>query len=337
MIKFLAFADFHYKKMMYSTKIEFLERILLRAKAENVDFVIHAGDFCHDYKNSPELFETYLNNPYNLPVYGVIGNHDMEFENVYDFVTSRLTNSKVNFGEPLYNETSSGHWYTDVKNFRIIGIDSNYTYCPAEDIWEHNHALTPRKGNLYDRSLSPKQLLWLEETIRDAEEKNLKVIAVAHDSFTDLTFVKSPDAQKVQEIFAKFPKTVLLAINGHCHTDNFKILNDVAYLDLNTATLGAWDMKDTHHYSDEHTFTFTNYVDGKKVSTEEVPLTKLDLATNAWEFAEPISAVITITDDNKLIIKGESTQWEYGVAPALENIKDYNGVRPCITSRIVQL
>ena len=75
MLKFLVFADLHYKKGMYTAPVESLHAILDRAAKENVDFVIHCGDFCNDYKGSPEITDAYLNNRHHLPVYGIYGNY----------------------------------------------------------------------------------------------------------------------------------------------------------------------------------------------------------------------------------------------------------------------
>ena len=45
MLKFLVIGDFHYKKNMYASTVADLEAVLQRAHRENVDFVIHTGDF----------------------------------------------------------------------------------------------------------------------------------------------------------------------------------------------------------------------------------------------------------------------------------------------------
>ena len=45
MIKFLVFADTHYKKGLYRTQVSDLEKIMKRAADEKVDFVVHCGDF----------------------------------------------------------------------------------------------------------------------------------------------------------------------------------------------------------------------------------------------------------------------------------------------------
>ena len=78
MLKFSVFADLHYKKGMYAVKISDMEKILERANENHVDFMIHAGDLCNDYIGSPELINAYLKNKYQLPVYGIYGNHEKE-------------------------------------------------------------------------------------------------------------------------------------------------------------------------------------------------------------------------------------------------------------------
>jgi DNA repair exonuclease SbcCD nuclease subunit len=97
MLKFLAFTDFHYEKMRFSTTVEDLTEIVNRANENNVDFLIHAGDFCGDFKNSPEIINEYLKNSYNLPCYGVIGNHDLEHGNSVEIVKeNKLLTLKIN-------------------------------------------------------------------------------------------------------------------------------------------------------------------------------------------------------------------------------------------------
>ena len=74
-IKFSVFADLHYKYMMYAPTVEDLDKILKRANENNVDFVIHCGDFCNDYIGSPELWNTYLNNKHIKPLRSFILKH----------------------------------------------------------------------------------------------------------------------------------------------------------------------------------------------------------------------------------------------------------------------
>ncbi|MBQ9760471.1 MAG: metallophosphoesterase [Clostridia bacterium] len=335
MIKFCVFADLHYKKRMYSSSIEHLEQILVRANKENIDFVLHVGDFCNDYAGSPELMRAYHQNQYNLPVYGVYGNHELEtVGNSMENVTPLLCNSPVNFGE-AENGEPIGYWYTDIKSFRLIGLDSNYSYSPTEGKWEHNRPASYGcpAGNVKSDSLAPTQLEWLDKLLADAAKKNMKAIVVSHACFSGLWY-RNAEADTVRAIFAKYPGTVLLAINGHEHTDHFAVRDGVAYFDVNTAVNGYWEKHTEYHYADDHTFRFTDYDEnGNATTTEDFPLNKLRQGTNTWFFTEPLSAIVTVTEDGEITVKGAQTEWLYGVEPP----KDIDGVKTAIEDRSVKL
>ena len=317
-MKFLVFADFHYKKRMYAATIDGFEQILAHAKAENVDFILHAGDFCNDYANSPELMSKYLQNSYGLPVYGVYGNHELEtVGNSMDVVTPLLCNRPVTFGA---SDEPVGYWYTDIQNFRLIGLDSNYSFNPDTKAWEHNHSASYGcpAGNQKSDSLAPAQLTWLDEVLADTAKQEKKAIVIAHSSFSGI-WESSPDSDAVRAIFAKYPKTVLLSINGHLHTDHFAIRDDVAYFDVNTVTNGHWEKTTEFHYANDHTFPFTDYDEnGNAIATEAMPINKLRQATNTWFFTDPIHAIVTVTENGHIEIEGMKTTWLYGVKPPRE-------------------
>lgn len=340
MLKFLAFADSHYRKGMYRTSVEDIQKILRRAHEENVDFVIHAGDMCNDYRRSPEFIHAYLNNPYDLPVYGVFGNHELESENTMEFVAPRLCNREVHFGVPLYNETVAGHWYADIKGYRLIGLDTNFVYRERDlkRVWERKTDLYNPSGTFIDDCLAPAQLEWLYHSIDEARALGLKVITVSHAALADLSFECCPDAEHVQNIFAKFPKTVLLAINGHYHTDHCEVHGGVCYFDLNTAINGCWEPQSAPHYAADDTFPFTEYdPDGNPLSTTSFCYNDLMQGWNTWSFEEPLSAIVTI-DENRISIKGSKTRWSCGVVPTTETVRRlYDGIKPEIPDREIIL
>ena len=57
--------------------------------------------------------------------------------------------------------------------------------------------------------------------MKSAVQWNTNLIVIAHDGFLDAAKAKSPNGEKVVSIFEKYPGTVILAINGHYHTDHF--------------------------------------------------------------------------------------------------------------------
>lgn len=335
-IKFSVFADLHYKYGMYISSVENLEEILDRANSNDADFVIHCGDFCNDYIGSPELWNTYLKNKYNLKVYGIYGNHELEAaNNSMEFVTSKLTNDKeVVWGtkDQKIGDGSIGYYYFDKNGFRIICLDTNYSFNQETNCWEHNKTCSygPPAGNIKYNALAPVQLEWLEKVLLNAAEENLKCIIIGHDSFSNI-WGSSPDTEKVRELFNRVnslkENTVIMSLNGHHHTDHVEKQDGIVFLDVNSTINGAWLPNPEKHYFDEHTYICTEYDDdGKPISTKELPLSKAWMSANSWYFEEPLSAIITVEESGKIVIEGMETKWVYGIKPKNEKL------RPRITS-----
>ena len=340
MLKFTVIGDFHYHKRQYSTRLEDMERIVEHSHQENVDFILHVGDLCTDYEHSPELLSVLLDNRYGLPVYGIMGNHELETNNNPEVAIAHLTNRPVHFGEPIYNENRAAHWYTDIGNFRLIGLDTNFVFLPEKEQWQRKMTFWKPKESILDLSLSPLQLQWLDDTVADAARQGKKVLVVSHAPLIDDPWIdESPDFARAQTIFAKYPKTVLLAMNGHIHTDNFTVRDDVAYFDVNTARLGCWWHQEEHHYLPEHTFPFTDYdSDGNKLDTVDMPYRELSQGRNSWFFADPLWATVTVTEDGHVTVKGRKTQWACDVVPDPETVPGvYARTMPCIHDRDVQV
>ena len=330
-MKFLVFADFHYKKNMYASTVKHLRQILHRAKMEDVQFCVHLGDFCNDYKNSTEVVDTYLNNEYCLPVFGIYGNHELESSgNSMDFVTPLLCNQNVIFGGE-----DAGYWFYDVEGFRLIGLDTNYSYNPELEVWEHNRTASwgASNGNLYESSLSPEQLNWLDDVLRDAKDKGLKVLVFSHDSVSG-EWHSTPDAKSARELFAKYKGTVIMCLNGHLHTDGFCVKEDVAYFDVNSVLNGYWAVTEGHHYSKGQKFNREVIdADGNIIGFQDTEFTDLSQGENTWFFKEPLSAVVEIDSERCVKISGANTDWAYGIVPLSEE----SGVKPCIENRVCKM
>ncbi len=325
MIRFLVFADLHYKKGMYAVKLQHLQQIMDRAQADGVDFVLHAGDFSNDYQGSPELLKAYLNNENNLPVYGVYGNHELESKNnSMDYITPLLTNdARVIWGteDGKPGNSSIGYYYFEKKGCRFICLDTNYSYNQATGQWEHNHTASwgAPAGNLYADSLGPEQLAWLERVLADAARQRMCCILVSHAGFMDY-WRHSPDTEAVQalirQINRQVPGTVIMCINGHYHTNHLKMQENVLYFDVNAAINGSWVPKKEQHYTDAHTFDFASYDgEGNCRDVKTVPLSDLWQSVNTHYFQDPLSAVVTITDTGRISVSGSKTRWCYDVEP----------------------
>ena len=341
-IKFLVFADLHYKKKMYATKVSDLEKIMQRARDEQVELAIHEGDFCNDYCRSPEIIDVYLNS--GVRVFGVYGNHELEtMGNTMQVVTPCLTNAPENViwgtEDGKIGDGSIAYYYYDTGDFRFVFLDANYSLMPDGVTYEHNRegSWTKPKENTRCESLGEKQLVWLEKTLMDAAESGKHCIVNAHPSFTGI-WQSAPDHKKVRELYlkanAKCKGTVLMSINGHYHTSHVATVDEVFYLDTNVAINGWWQGEKFYPYAEDDTrnpkftFDFTDYDEnGKAVSTVKKPLSELTMGAQTLFFAEPLSAIVTVTSDGKINVKGSKTKWSYGVVPP----KNADGIMPEIS------
>lgn len=328
MLSFLVFADLHYKKGMYAVRVQHLKQIMKRAHENNVDFVLHAGDFCNDYSGSPEIVKEYLKNEYDLSVYGVYGNHELESaNNSMEAITPLLTNDPNVVWE-------NGYYWFERKGYRFICADTNYSYNEKKQMWEHNRTASwgAPAGNLYPDSLGPEQLRWLESVLTDAAQKKIPCILVSHAGFVEGRKC-SPDTQVVSTLIRKVnsitPGTVRMCINGHYHTNHLEMMEDVLYFDVNAVINGSWVPKKEQHYTDEHTFALESYdSEGNCLGAETVPLSKLWQSVNTHYFRDPLSAIVTINDDGSIRVEGSRTGWLYDVEP----VDPLPGIMPWISS-----
>ena len=322
-IKFSVFADLHYKKGMYIASVDNLISILDRAKAENVDFTMHLGDLCNDYIGSPELIGAFLNNKQGLDVYGLYGNHELESaNNSMQYVTPLLTNKDVTWGteEGDIGDGSIAYYHFDTNGFRFIMTDTNFSWNPTKEIWEHNTTCSygPPAGNVKICALGPIQLEWLRNTILDAADKGLHCIVCSHMPFV-AQWGAAPEVNDVQTIFKEANNirqgTVLMAINGHWHSNRTTVIDNVVYLDVNTVRNGVWIPENDPHYANE-TFIYTEYDEkGNEIGRFERPLTDLWMSPKTWYYDAPLSAIVTVREDGKININGSSVGWYANVIP----------------------
>jgi 3',5'-cyclic AMP phosphodiesterase CpdA len=330
-MKFAVLADYHYKKGMYIPPVASLEAILKRAFDAKAEFVIHLGDFSNDYAGSPEVVNLYMNNPYDLPVYGVYGNHELETGNKMAYVGQNLCNRPVTKpeGERI------GYWYADVDNFRLIGLDTNYSLRP-DGVWERNldGSHCPARENSKWNSLGPEQLAWLRETVANGAERGKKVLVFSHAAIAG-EWSSTPDASEAREILNAYPGTVLLAANGHLHTDHFAVIDNIAYWDVNVVQNGGWRPHDNYHYAEDMTYAFTDYDSegNPKGDEQNLPINSMRQAKNTWFFREPLSAIVTVTEDGEIKIEGAKTSWVYDIEPDWTE----SGMVPEIADRCIKL
>ena len=330
-LKFTIFSDLHYKKGMYAATVDDLKIIFNRAAENGSDFVMHLGDLCNDYLGSPELVKAYLNNEQGLAVYGIYGNHELESNgNSMEVVTPLLTNdSEVVWGtENGKASPETAYYYKDFENFRFIFTDSNYSLTKDNE-FEHNrtNSYGPPSENTGANMLSDKQFAWLEKALFSAAEKGMQCIVYSHAAFAE-KFTYSTDAEKVRTLLNKvnaFKKgTVIAAINGHWHANDYEIKDDILYFNINSAKNGCWLPTQEPHYDESHTYTYMDFdSEGNLTETREVPLTELWMAKNTWFFDAPLSTNVTLTDDGQITVEGFDTAWMWNIVPEGPKVSEH--------------
>lgn len=325
-IVFTIFSDLHYKKGMYATEVADMRAVFDRAAASGSEFVLHGGDMCNDYIGSPELIKVYLDNKYGLPVYGIYGNHELESaDNSMGYVTPLLTNDRsVVWGteDGKIGDGSIAYYYVDIKGFRIVCTDTNFSFDPIKGEWQHNTTCSygPPKGNMYGNSLGPVQFKWLEELLIASAKEGRKCIIVSHATFSDAFSGPTPDAAAVRQLFARVNAmkrgTVMLAINGHYHTNRSDQKENVVYFDMNTTRNCWWQGIKEPHYTEGQGFECELFdQEGNVTGRQWKDYSELWMSGNTWFSKDALSAVVTVTEDGEITIEGTESEWVYGLVP----------------------
>ena len=300
-VKFSAFADIHYypKVFPHDTR-EWLERVLSRAERANVDFIIHMGDFTHRPSECKNYVDFY--NDFRIKTYHTIGNHDDD-GNSHEMTLDAY-------------RLACGHYFFDRNGFRFIVTDTNH--CCADGKFMHYsngnyYAIRKKVGGSSISRVPPEQLEWLKATI---ESSPYPCIVTSHASYERED--GSPDRAAVRKIFndvnAKHPGRVRLVINGHHHCDFVRILDNIVYLDLNSA---SYDWMVRMH---------TAY--------PEADVKRWKHARHVIAWNDPVSAIITINRNGHLKVEGQKSEFYLGITPKMAGLSSTNGQGRLITPDI---
>ena len=238
-VKFGIFADLHVD-IIHDPQRR-LEEFLEICRSEDVDFIIHLGDFCYPEsrhvvckpENRPVNIEnalrtkTYANKDaiialfrdFEKPGYHVLGNHDCDMCSKEEV----LRYYGVDYG-PYYSFDKGG--------FHFVVLDPHYY------LWNGEY-ISFRNGNYFDACnqpvpalpyLPPEQLRWLEE---DLAKTPYPTVLFSHQRLTE-DDCSIRNAAALRTVLKNAPKGVLLAINGHEHMDNVSKTDRTWFLNLNS-------------------------------------------------------------------------------------------------------
>lgn len=205
-IEFGLIADIH-KDVMHDAD-ERLQAFIDAADQKDLDFIMQLGDFCRPYDYNQKFLDIFNN--YKGDKYHVLGNHDTD-----GGFTREQAKAYWNMNENYYS--------FDKKGVHFIVLDGN------------DPNPTPWSG--YNRYIGEIQKEWL---VNDLEKTNMPTVIFSHQSL-ELEYDGIANMKEIRKILEETNlkagfKKVLCCINGHTHTDYVTQINDIHYVQINSAS-----------------------------------------------------------------------------------------------------
>ena len=292
-----------------------IDAFLNAAREENVDMIMHLGDFaypndtsktkCPFDKMPPNIKNAYEQpskvdkeailkkyRAFEKPAYHTLGNHD------FDFLEPEDTFRMYGIENGYYSFHSNG-WH-------FIVLDGNY----LRD--ENGSYVHYDCGNYFYRDLpylGTEQLKWLRKELKASDEPAL---LFSHQALFDCPgHIKDlPEFEKIINEAKARGKEIRMCFSGHLHIDRLDLVDSTYYLNV-TSLFGYYvrDDYDVKHYCDK--------------TEAEFPNLRLNVI-----FSKPLFTIITL-DDEGFSIKGIKGSY---VKPGLKDCD--SGVRKKISASV---
>lgn len=288
-VKFAVMADVHLDIARDGERR--VDAFLNAAREENVDFVIHLGDFAYpndtsNIKRPPEELPVNVRNAYECPTkidkeailkkycdfekpaYHTMGNHD------FDFLS--LDGAKKMYGIP------SGYYSFHLNGWHFIVLDGNYYKDENGNFCHYDCADYFYRDLPY---INPQQLAWLENELASSDEP---VVMFSHQAlFKYGGCIKNlSDFEKIISDAKARGKKIRMCLSGHMHVDDLDEIDGTLYYNV-TSIFGLWLGSDYQYkrYSDKTEAEFPNL-------RYNIP------------YSKPVFAIVTL-DDEGVSVKGK--------------------------------
>jgi calcineurin-like phosphoesterase family protein len=199
-------ADLHHD-IMHDSK-ERLSSFIKKSNATQADFIMQMGDFCIPKPENKELLEIY--DGFNGPSWHILGNHDMDGGFTRE-ETMKFWGMKAKY------------YSFDHKGFHFVILDGN----------DRN----PEPWEGYNRYIGQEQQEWLR---MDLEKTDLSTFIFSHQTIENeeggvANFI---EIRQILEEVNKSKKKgkVIACFSGHHHTDYMTRINDIYYIQINSAS-----------------------------------------------------------------------------------------------------
>ena len=231
-VKFAICADVH--KDFFPGAEERIAKFMKAAKDNNVDFIIHCGDFAQAKPANQEFFDTW--NSYKK-AYHVIGNHDVEKNSKEDFM--RMSGMKDRY------------YSFEMPDYYFIVLDLNNLKKDGQIIPYDNGNYKKEKDLQY---LDKEQLEWLRKEISRTDKP---VILFSHQRL-HLDMKDTKEFDDMMKLMNKWGKKVIAAFAGHDHLDFVTEKNGVQHIQINSMAY-CWPGKGYENLTRFPTETYEKY------------------------------------------------------------------------------
>ncbi|MBE6885291.1 MAG: serine/threonine protein phosphatase [Ruminococcaceae bacterium] len=316
-VKFGIFTDLH-ADIMHDAK-ERLEKFLNHCRKEDVDFIIHLGDFCYPDDNKKVVCKpehTPVNianalvgakrnekaeimrmfNEFEKPSYHVLGNHEC------DLCSKEELLAFIGVDDREYYSFDHG-------GFHFVVLDGNY-YKDAD-----GNFIAYENGNYFEcgfnKNLSlpwmpPEQIAWLEKDLAQTDKPS---VLFSHQSFSEaMSRFEMHNNSAIRKVIRNAPCGVAACFNGHHHMDVITKEDGVWYIQVNSMS-NCWLGEE---------FASKNRY-GQAVD-EQFP----DIKYTA-PYKDPVYAIVEM-DDKGINIQGTESEV---VGPTPEELGVYTAGRGC--------
>lgn len=213
-LKFAVISDIHNDIMHDGEKR--LKDFLAAAYKNKVDFIIQLGDFCQAKNENQSFLQLWKDCP--IPKYSALGNHDM------DNCTKEQYVNFIGIKERYYS--------FDCGDFHCIVLDPN-------NLYKEGKYIPYNKGNYYidmkmREYIDTEQIEWLKADLKATDKR---CMVFSHQSLENTV----PNGELVRSIFESENKRVgytkvIVAFSGHNHTNYERVINEIAYIQINSAS-----------------------------------------------------------------------------------------------------
>ncbi len=215
---------------------------------KKVDFLIELGDFKDmDDTESAENALKYLDSiesvfkKFEGPAYHVIGNHDVDCISKEQFL-NRVENTGISKDASYYS--------FDAKGLHFIVLDANYL-SDGSDFNSGNYLWT-------DVNIPEKEMNWLKN---DLASTSKPVVVFVHELLDGQGDLYVNNAKEIRQVLQKH-QNVLAVFQGHHHSGDFNLINDIYYYTLKAMVEGSGSSNSSYAIVDvyeDYSIAITGY------------------------------------------------------------------------------